>query len=167
MIPDALVEATWQECAALAPKEARRRLAEIRRRQPALFAHVFAQAEVLTQPATELTVYLFFVIAQMFYRHCSKVRRVSPSSVIACAEDIETRVGALQGAHEAFLERAAVVLSGRQPHVFRYLVEAIIEAPTAAIDPVPLSPEEQGALFLILATAITVLDDHGASKGSP
>lgn len=164
MISEAVVEATWRECAGMAPAEARVRINNLGRSQPALLAYVLAESESLAPAAEELAVYLFFVIARMFYRGGATVRRVSLAAVQACAEDIEARLAALQGSHVAFLERAALVLSGRQPYVYRYLVETVFEAPTSKVGPIPLTPEEQGAVFLLLATVISALEEKGLSE---
>ena len=164
MITDTLVEETWRECAGLAPAEARVKMARLGRLQPALLAYVLAASQDLTPPAAELTVYIFFVIARMFYRCGAKVRRVSPAAISSFESRIEAQVTALQGSHGAFVERAAVVLSSRQPHVYRYLVETLVESPKDSIDPVTLTPEDQGCIFLILATAITALDEKGLSE---
>ena len=42
--------------------------------------------------------------------------------------------------------------------MFRYMVEAIVEAPDDADDPVEMTAHESGTLFLVLKTAIDVLD---------
>ena len=167
MISEAIVTDTWQACAQASPAEAQVGMAKLGRQQPALLAYVLAVSETLSPAAGELLVYIFFVITRMFYASGPKVRRVSPATIEKREVEIETRLSALQGSHEAFMERAALLLSSRQPHVFRYAVEAIIEAPSAEFDPVPLTPEEQGTLFLALAIAITVLDQDGVSEPRP
>ncbi len=164
MISQAHVTDSWQACAQASPAEARAGMAKLGRKQPALLAYVLAVSETLTPSVGELLVYIFFVISHMFYASGTRVRRVSPATIKHLETAIETRLSALQGSHEAFVERAALVLSSGQPHVFRYAVEAVIEAPSAAIDPVPLTPEDQGTIFLALAIAITALDENGLSE---
>jgi hypothetical protein len=164
MISETHVTDAWQACAQASPAEAQAGMAKLGRQQPALLAYVLAASETLSPAAGELLVYIFFVISHMFYASGTKVRRVSPANIGKHETAIETQLSALQGSHEAFVERAALVLSSRQPHVFRYAVEAIIEAPSSAVDPVPLTPEEQGTIFLALAIAITALDESGHSE---
>jgi hypothetical protein len=167
MIPETLVTETWQGSAQSSPSEARAAIGRLGRQQPALLAYVLAASEALSPAAGELMVYVFFVLSRVFYATGEKVRRVPPAAIDECEANIEARLTTLQGAHDAFVERAAFVLSGNQPHVFRYVVEAIMEAPSDPIDPIRLTPEEQGAIFIGLATAITALDQHGLSNPQP
>jgi len=66
-------------------------------------------------------------------------------------------VESLEGVHEKFLDRIARVQLSAQPYVMRYVVETLMEAPEEQ-DPVPLSDEDIGFLFLLLKTAVDVLD---------
>jgi hypothetical protein len=110
--------------------------------------------------------YLFFVIARMFCATAPRIRSVSIGAVEACVAEIETAMASLEGAHGKFLERAARVLSSRQPHVFRYLTEAIMELPENESDPLALTADDQGGIFVILATVIKALDEKGLPQKS-
>ena len=160
VLSEALVTETWRACAQMPSAEAQAAIRKLGRQQPALLAYVLAASESLSPAAGELMVYLFFVVTRAFYASGQRIRRVPPAAIDACEAELERRLLCLQGAHEAFVERAAAVLSATQPHAFRYLVEAVIEAPSEPVDPIPLTPEEEGALFLAIAMAITVLDQH-------
>lgn len=161
VISEAIVEATWQDSASLSPAEGRREFDRLAKGQPALLAFVLAESENLTRDAGELANYLFFVIARMFYAAAPKILRVSIKAVEACAAEVETSVASLEGAHSKFLERAARVLSGRQPHVFGYLTDAIMEAPDDDGDALALTADDEGKIFLTLATVIKALDEKG------
>jgi hypothetical protein len=103
----------------------------------------------------------------MFYAGSPKIRSVSLEEIQGCAVEVETGVASLEGAHGRFLERAARVLSDRQPNVFRYLTEAILEPSDDGGDSLELSTDDEGGIFLILATVIKALDEKGLpeSKG--
>ncbi len=61
----------------------------------------------------------------------------------------------LQGAHERFLERAALQQVSGEPEVMRHVIEAVMEVgddPEA--DPLELTEEDQGMLFLVLKTVV-------------
>ena len=161
MISEEVVKATWQGSASLPPVEARRKFERLAKAQPALLAFVLARSENLTPLAAELATYIYFVIARMFYAASPRIRRVSIEAIEASAAEIETRVASLEGAHAGFLERAARVLSQRQPHVFRYLIETIMEASDDDGDPLALTPDDRGGIFLILATVIETFDEKG------
>ena len=47
----------------------------------------------------------------------------------------------------------------RQPAVFRYMIDAIVEAEEDEEDQVVMSPEEKGSVILLLKTAIDTLDE--------
>lgn len=167
MISEEIVEAIWRDSASLPPAEGRHEFDRLAKAQPALLAFVLAESEFLTPGAAELANYLFFVIARMFYAAAPRIRRVSIEAIEACAAEVETSVASLEGAHGKFLERAARVLAGRQPHVFRYLTEAIMEPHDDESDPLALTADDHGGIFLILATVIKALDEKGLPRSSP
>jgi hypothetical protein len=79
--------------------------------------------------------------------------------------DYELRgAGAFGGRHERFLERAAFQQVSGEPEVMRYVVEAVIEAGDDPEDPVELTEEDQGMLFLVLKTVVDVLQQAGGPK---
>lgn len=143
----------------MAPDEASRKFDRLVKLQPALLAFVVAESEELSDEAAELANYLFFVVARIFYASEPKIRKVGIEAVEGVAAEVETAIASLEGAHEKFLECAATVLCERQPNVFRYVLEAIMEAPEDEDDPLPLTPADQGGIFLILATVIKALDE--------
>jgi len=65
----------------------------------------------------------------------------------------------LEGAHDKFLERIAEVQLAGQPYVMKYVVEAIME--DSEEDPVELTEEDIGYLFLLLKTVVDLLDEKG------
>jgi hypothetical protein len=69
----------------------------------------------------------------------------------------------LEGAHEKFFERTAVVQTSRQPYVMKYLTEALIESPEGE-DQLTLSDEDIGYLFLMLKTVVDVIDKRTDSE---
>ncbi len=64
----------------------------------------------------------------------------------------------LKGTHERFFERIARVQVSKQPYVMKYVVETLIEAPEEE-DPVELTEEDVGYLFLLLKTVVDLLDE--------
>ena len=45
-----------------------------------------------------------------------------------------------------------------QPYVMKYVVDTLIEAPDDEDDPLPMTDEDTGFLFLLLKTVVEVLD---------
>ena len=101
---------------------------------------------------------MFYVVCRMFQKSSKKsLKRISPEEVINCYEKTERFIESLECAHERFLERIAETQLSGQPYVMKYVVEALMEAPEEE-DPVALSEEDTGYLFLLLKTVVDLLD---------
>ena len=156
-IPDALVEETWQEMGSWSDEDVRRLMKRIARTQGPLAVFVMTLTEHLSADARQLALYLFAMIQCMFWKTPGRVRRARPTEIEAAYERNLEFLSRFENADERFLERAASSMDLSQPFVMKYLVEALIEAPEED-DPVVLSEEETGELFLILKTVIDTLD---------
>jgi len=156
MIPDELVQATWEEVAAFQGMRARKEMARLAKRQPDLLTFVAVETEDLSEEAHQLAVYLFFVVTRTFEK-CGALARISTAVILEQFQYNISELERLEAAHDLFVERAAAGQASRQPHVMRYVVEALMEAGDEP-DPVELTEEEIGTLFLILMTVVDVLD---------
>ncbi len=157
-ISEALVEATWQEVAGFSPDRAGREMDHTAKHQRELIGFIAAYTEDLSRESAELAFYMFFTIFRMFKQSAAgRIPSISGDQIEQCLDQNEGMLERLEGAHEKFVERVAKVEASRQPFVMRYLVETLIEAPDGD-DPVFLTEEETGALFLVLKTVIDVLD---------
>lgn len=157
-IREALVEETWQEVATFSPRKAEQAMERTAKKQRELIAFLHAYTEDLSREAAELGFYMFFTIYRMFERGSGeRIKPVKSGRIERCLDQNEDLLSRLEGAHARFVERVAQVEASRQPHVMRYLVETLIEAPEGE-DPVFLTEEESGTLFLILKTIIDILD---------
>jgi len=157
-IPEELVEETWQEVAGFNPERAYREMTRAAKNQPDLVAFIMEFTQEMDQQVRELATYMTFVVYRMFEK-CSrkKIEKISAEEIIGYYEANEELVESLQGVHEKFLDRIARVQLSAQPYVMRYVVETLMESPEEQ-DPVPLSDEDVGFLFLLLKTAVDVLD---------
>ena len=63
----------------------------------------------------------------------------------------------LEGAHDKFLDRIVSLQTSKQPHVVRYVADAVMEEDEGE-DTLILTEEQKGFLFLILKAVIDVLD---------
>jgi uncharacterized protein YrzB (UPF0473 family) len=72
-------------------------------------------------------------------------------------EKNEKLILSLEGAHEKFYDRIARVQLSEQPYVMKYVVEAPIEM-TEDDDPVELTDNDMGIIFLFLKTVIDLLN---------
>jgi hypothetical protein len=100
------------------------------------------------------------VIWQAFRRSTDRrIPRIKAAAIESALEKTEDSLAKLQNADAKFLERAATIQASRQPHVFRYMVETIVEAPDDTDDPVEMTAHQGGTLFLVLKTAIDVLHE--------
>ena len=157
-IPEELVEETWQEVSSFASGRVIKEMGQVSKSQPELLAFMMEFVQDLDQEVKELAVYIFYVIFRLFQKSSRKrIEKISTESIIECYEKNEDLIQSLEGIHQKFLDRIARVQLSSQPYVMKYVVEALIEAPEEE-DPVALTEEDTGFLFLLLKTVVDVLD---------
>jgi len=157
-IPEELVEETWQEVAGFALDRGYTEMTRVSKHQSALVAFIMEFTQELDQEVRELATYMTFVVHRMFQKGSrKKIKKISAEEIIDCYEANEDLMESLEGVHEKFLDRIARVQLSGQPYVMRYVVETLIEAPEEE-DPVALSDEDIGFVFLLLKTVVDVLD---------
>ena len=156
IVPEQVVEAAWLEIGGLSEDQARLHMQRLSRRQPALLAFVTTFSEDLGKDGAELGIYMFVAIVHMFEMHFGKrLQNVGPSRIESMHEENVKMLDRLTGAHERWLEQAAVAQSERQPWVWKYVVESLFEPDDPELN---LSEEDQGSLAIIMRTVIDALD---------
>ncbi len=160
IIPEAIVGRTWQEFAGLSPDEANKEMMKINNKQPDLLAFVVESSKEMGREVSELAIYLFMVVYRMFQETHGKIKRISSGEVIECYKQNEGLIEKLDGTHERFLDRIASLQTSKQPHVLKYVADALMEADEGE-EAVTLTDEQKGFLFLLLKTVVDVLDDKG------
>jgi hypothetical protein len=85
---------------------------------------------------------------------------------MACYEANENLMERVEGAHEKFLDRIAGIQIAEQPHVMKYVVEALVEADEDE-DLEELTEEDKGLLFLVLKTVVELLSKAAEKERSP
>ena len=90
LIPEEIVEKTWQEVAAFSPIRANKEMVKIGNNQPELLAFVTELTEEMGQEVKELGIYMFFVVYRMFQKAQWKIKRISSEEIIKCHEHNET-----------------------------------------------------------------------------
>jgi hypothetical protein len=163
LIPEEIVEKTWQEVAGFSPIRANKEMMKIGNDQPELLAFIAASTEEMGQEVKELGIYMFFVVYRMFQKRQRKIKRISSEEIIKCHEHNESFWERSEGAHEKFLDRAASIQISKQPHVMKYVIDALMEE-EGGEDAVQLTDEHKGFLFLLLKTVIDVLDQKGVKS---
>ncbi len=157
-ISQELVEKTWKEFAAFPLDRAQKETAAISKNQPNLLAFMMEFTQELSQEVKELAIYMFYVLYRMFQKNSKKkIKRISAEEIITSYEKNEHFIKSLEGVHDKFFERIAGVQLSGQPYVMKYVVETIIEAPEDE-EPVALTEEDKGYLFLLLKTVVDLLD---------
>jgi len=160
LIPEELVEETWQESAEFSPVRAQKEAIKVNKNQPYLLSFMIEFTQDLDLEVKELAIYMFYVVCRMFQKNSKKkIKRISPEEIINCYEKNEQLMESLEGAHDKFLERIAEVQLAGQPYVMKYVLETIMEEPEE--DPVELTEEDIGYLFLLFKTVVGVLDEKG------
>lgn len=164
LISQKLAEETWQEVAGFTPDQARKEMLKLSRAQPDILAYVVEFTKELDQETSGLAIYLFFTVYRMFEKNSPRrMRKISSTEVIAYHERNENFITKLDGVHDKFFDRIAKVQISEQPHVMKYVVDTLMEAPDED-EPVSLSEEDTGYLFLLLKTVIDLLDNMAKEK---
>lgn len=157
-ISEEVVEKVWDEFTGFSDAAAFRELKRVGAQQRDLLGFVFVFTEELRPEVHELAVFLYFVIYRIFQKATpGKIRPIKGPKIQRCWERNEELLSGLAEAHPRFLEKVVLAEASGQPFVVKGLVEAIMSAPLGD-DPIILTEEESGTLFLILKTVIDVLD---------
>ena len=159
IIEENIVNSTWEEVAHLSGSQASQRMVKLGDKQSDLLAFVMAYLEDLRQEATEVGLYVFYVVYRIFENSTNKkLKRISGNKIESAFKKNQEFLSMLDGVHDKFLERIAELETLSQPHVTQYVLDAIMESGEYE-DPVFLTDEEIGSIFLVLKTVIDVLDN--------
>jgi hypothetical protein len=166
IITEEVVEETWQETGGFSPKRAKKEMSKVGKRQPNLLAFVAEFIQDLNMEVQGLAFYMLFVICRMFEK-CApqKIKKITKEEIIDCHEQNEAFIESLKDTHNRFFERIARVQLSSQPYVMKYVTETLIEAPEEQ-DPVPLTEDDTGYLFLIFKTVVDVLNEKTESAAN-
>ncbi len=157
-ITEELVEETWQEFERYSPARLQKEITKVSKNQPNLLAFMMEFTQDVDQEVRELAIYMFYIVCRIFQESSKKkIKRISPEEIIKYYEKNEDFIESLEGVDDKFLERIAKVQLSGQPYVMKYVVETIIEAPEGE-DPVALTEEDTGYLFLLFKTVVDLLD---------
>src|SRR5262245_47316054 len=156
IVPEQVVDAACLEIGGLPEDQGRVPMQRLSRRQPALLAFVTTFSEDLSKDGAELGICMFVAIGHIFETHFGKrLQNVGPKRIESMHEENVKMLDRLTGAHERWLERAAVAQSKKQPWVWKYVVECLFEPDDQEIN---LSEEDQGLLAIIMRTVVDALD---------
>jgi len=125
--------------------------------QSDLLAFLMALTEDLDPEVRELAIYIAFVVYRIFEGSRIRIKKITSKEIIDCYEYNEDLIGKLEGADEKFIDRIARIQISKQPHVMKYVVEALMEGSEDG-DDVVLTDEDKGFLFLLLKTVVDLLD---------
>lgn len=157
-IDEATVESTWQDVAGFGVEQAQQEMMRLGEVQPELLAYVMGSCGDLCEEARELAVYMFFVVYRIFETaYDQQLPRISTEQILEQDQETDQLMTNLMEADEGTLAFTAIKETSRQPWVTQYVVESLVEAPEGD-DPVYLSEEEFGQIFLVLKTVVDLLD---------
>ncbi len=150
---------SWDRSTSMRVADMQRTMQQIGRDQAALMIFVLAWTEDLGEDASEMGILLFLVILRAFQKTSpKKIRMIKPAKIEAALASNEKFLANFEQADDRFVERAAEIGTSRQPYLFQFVTEVLMQEPDDPDAP-HLSPEEQGQLFLTLKTVIDVLDE--------
>ena len=160
MVSEESAEASCREVAGFSAEFAHKHMMRLARRQRELLTFVMTMTEDLTE-AQEIATYAFVVICRMFELGSGgRLPKAKAAKIAAAYERIHEELGRLLAADERFLERYALVSTGSEPFVMRYVTETRHEPD----DPeAKLEDDEIGEVFICLKTVVDVLHEICAS----
>ena len=158
VIQEEIVKETWEEIAGFSPNRAKKEMTRLGEQQPELLSFMMKFTQDLDQEVQGLAIYMFFMVCRMFEKaSAEKIKKIPPEQIIKCFESNENLMRSLEGTHEKLLERITETRFLAQPYVMKYVVDTLFEAPEDE-DPIELTEEDIGYLFLLFKTVIDVLD---------
>ena len=158
VIPEKLVDYTWQEVASFSTERANREIIEINHKQPEIVTFLIGLTKGMSEEARALPIYLFLVVHRMFQSRRKKVNRVSK-------EEISERYKYNKGLFETLgliYDGFSSIQMSRQPYVMKYVLDALAEK-DGCEQSVPLSEEHKGFIFLLLKTVVDILDQKSSN----
>ena len=159
IISEELTEEIWQEVSAFSPMRGAKEMEKLGREQPELLAFMLEFSEDFPQDVKELAIYMFVVVYRMFRKPYGKtIKGLSAEQIMAAYEKNEDLILSLEGAHEKFYDRIAGIQISGQPYVMKYVVDTLVEMPDED-DPIDLTDDDIGMLFLILKTVADLLNE--------
>ena len=165
LISEELVEETWQETAALKDKQLTKAMKNVGTTQPNLLVFILEFTQDLDQEVKELAVYMLLNLYRMFFKGFKKkIRKISTNEIIECHEHNVKFIGSLEGVHEKFHDRIARTQMSDQPYLMKYMIETLFEISEDEEDPVSLTDDDTGFLFLLFKTVIDILNKTAYSQ---
>ena len=153
------VEETWQKIAEMDPETAGTAMFAFSESQPNLLGFVMAFSEELETDAAELSMYMLYVVYQMF---ADSAKSDIP---IVTDEQIETQYQSicdlLEKVHESDGDPEAAGVEAQldnQPHVYQYVSEVLLEENEDPEEQMNISEEEVGEIFMMMKCVIDVVD---------
>lgn len=130
------------------------------REQPELLAFILGATEGMGHGVSELAGFIYFVFWKVFRGQTrGKMKLVTAGAIQRKLEENERSLAELDGTDPQTIDAALIARITRQPALFGYMIEAITTAEEDEHEPVVMSPEEKGAVVLLLKTALDALDD--------
>jgi len=157
-IPQHIVDEAWQELNHFTDAQIHREMNRLAACQPHLLGFFIEFTQDLDVEVNGLAMFMFVAVYRMFEK-CApmQIEQITDETIETCFEENEHLIESLKGVHERFFQRIAEVQLEAQPNVMRYIVEGLFEAPEDEEDPVELTEEDTGYLFLLLKTVTDLL----------
>jgi hypothetical protein len=159
-IEASIVDAAWQEVVRIPESRIPIEMGKASREQPELLAFILGSTEGMGPGVSELAGFIYFVIWRALRAGSpAKTKPVTAAAIQRTLERNEEELISLDGTDPQQMDETTIHRLTRQPALFRYVIEAIAEAEEDENGPVAMTPEEKGALILLLKTAIETLDE--------
>ena len=160
VIEASVVDSVNADVSSIKPARIPQEMARASRGQPDLLAFILGATEGMSPGVSELAGYIYFVIWRVFHgENRGRMKPVTARAIQRKLEENEKSLSQFDGTDPQTIDAPLIARLTGQPAVFAFMIEAIVAAEEDEMEPVVMSPEEKGALILLLKTAIDTLDD--------
>ena len=159
-ISQATVDKTWQSIAEMDPADAGQAMFTLSENQPHLLGFVMELADDMDTDASELATYMLYVVYQMFVNASgARIPQVSEDQIEAQYKSTcEFLDGIQEQADDPLFEEQSEKHIENQPHVYRYVADALYEESDDPEEQMNISEEEAGEIFMMMKCVIDVVD---------
>ena len=153
------VDRTWQSVAEIDPSDAAEAMFAFSEAQPNLLGFVMAFAEDLNTDASELCTYMLYVVYQMFANATANaIPMITEDQIDAQYKSTCEMLDTIHETGEDPSEEDVELEIQNQPHVYRYVSEALAEDNDDPAEVMDISEEEFGEIFMMMKCVIDAVD---------
>ncbi len=158
IIPVEIIHSVQNQLDRMKPEYSQQEIQKVYSEQPNILEYIVAVTEELGDELSKHTFYLFSVIYLAVRNvHPKKIEKIGDKKIIKVHDDNIDMMERLEGAHEVFFDRFAETSILKQPGIFEFISRSLFEEISELSE---VNDDDIGWMFLVLKSAVDVLDSH-------